>query len=159
MAQVGFTEVLRRVDLQKPMPFRPSTIVFSEVSSKSVVGIVGVVIGSIIAMCLRPGLWQFSLAAIIISPFMSMLLSGAAFLAVMLFPDVDDPSQRQFRGLITLLGTVIFAAFPVGLIAGLLVLGVPPIIVGLAGGGLSLGLAIVVSLMSGELYARFNPSE
>lgn len=159
MAQVGFTEVLRRVDLQKPMPFRPSTIVFSEVSSKSVVGIVGVVIGSIIAMCLRPALWQYSIAAIIISPFMSMLLSGVAFLAVMLFPDVDDPSQRQFRGLITLLGTVIFAAFPVGLIAGLLVLGVPPVAVGVAGGGLSLGLAIVVSLMSGELYARFNPSE
>ena len=35
ISQTGFVEVLKRVDLQKPLPFSPPVIVFFEIVSKS----------------------------------------------------------------------------------------------------------------------------
>ncbi|HMS55627.1 MAG TPA: putative ABC exporter domain-containing protein [Fimbriimonadaceae bacterium] len=157
--QVGFIEVLRRVDLQKPMPFSAQRIVFMEVVAKAVPGALTCILGSLIAFILKPTLWAFALGGAIASTMFSLLLSAVGFAVVMLFPDLDDPSQRQFRGLMMLLGSVIAVAFPAGTIVGLIAGFKSPVLASLIGGAMAFGIAWVVSIVGGSLYASFNPSE
>lgn len=157
--QVGFIEVLRRVDLQKPMPFSSQRIVFMEVVAKAVPGALTCILGSVIALILKPALWAFAVGGAIASSMFSLLLSAVGFAVVMLFPDLDDPSQRQFRGLMMLLGSVIAAVFPAGIIVGLIAGFKSPVIASLAGGAVAFGIAWAVSIVGGSLYASFNPSE
>lgn len=160
IANVGFLELLRRIDLQKPLPFTPATIVTFEVLSKSLLGIVVSIVGSLVAAAIRPDLLPMSAASIIFSPALSVLLSSCVFLVIILFPDVDDQAQRQFRGIMMMLSIAV-TGFPPVAVFLLLALGlsVPSWLAAFVGASICVGIAFVLILISGRLYANFNPSE
>lgn len=158
-AQMGFMETLRRVDLQKPMPFSSMMTVLSEVLSKSIFGAIVCMFSSSVAMIAKPGVWAWGVAALLIAIPLSLLLGAVSFLVVMLFPDLDDPSQRQFRGLMLLLGIALFGLFPVGAFVGIAYFAGAPIVGALVSSAIALAIATGVCFVSGQLYATFNPSE
>jgi len=162
MAMAGYIEVLRRVDLQKPLPLSPFANVFSEVVSKAMWGILFSVLSCTIVIVMEPRWWAFVLAVLAFNPGLSIVMSAAIFLITVLFPDEDDPTQRQFHRLVMLLAVVIAAAPGFGIaIGGLIVpaLRELPFIPGLVGGLFHLGIAAVLVFLASNLYASYNPSE
>ncbi len=156
----GFTELLKRVDFQKPLPFRPSSTVFWEIASKCIPNLLFAVISSLLVIAFRPVLWDFSLASLILVLGFSLLVSGTVFLVTIAFPDAGDASQRGFRGILILLGMVILGAPGAGLFSLLhYLLHVDPIIAAIPASGLSIGLTLIVSYFSGLMYDTYNPSE
>lgn len=159
LAQTGFIELLKRVDLQKPMPFTPATIVFFEVASKALIGAVIGTLGALLAVILDPSLWQFALTAVLSLPFASLLLSASMCLLTILFPDIDDASQRQFRGLLSLLLIAILGLFPAAAFGAVTFLGGPVVLAGVAASLVCLLLSLGLTYLAGTLYATYNPSE
>jgi hypothetical protein len=159
IAQTGFIEVLRRVDLQKPLPFAPPIIVFSEIFAKAVLGIVVAVLASVVSAIVNPALLPYAFAAVIYSPALAILLSSTMFLVTILFPDFEDPTQRQFRGLMMLLALAILGLPPTGVFIGMWAIGLPAWLAALAGALICLGISGVSWVVSGKLYESYNPSE
>jgi hypothetical protein len=159
ISQTGFIEVLRRVDLQKPLPFSAPKIVLFEVASKALLGIVVSVIAALSALVLSPPLWPYVLAALIYSPSLSLLLSSTVFLTTIMFPDVDDPTQRQFRGIVMMLAIVILGLPPTGAFLIMLGFGLPAWSAAVVGAGICLGMSALACVISGKLYESYNPSE
>ena len=160
MGQTGFVEVLKRVDLQKALPFAPQVTVIYEIIGRSLIGILGCWLGCVAFLILVPDLWPFALAAAIGIPCLTVLLTSSIFFVTMLFPDLDDPSQRQFRALMMLFGIAITSFFPAGAMVGLvIVVHVFPPIAALISSTIALALAGLLAALSGQLYATFNPSE
>jgi hypothetical protein len=158
-ATTGFVELLRRVDLQKPLPFSPAVTVGAEVVAK-VVPLLPILLGAaILGVALDPRLWPHAIASLIAMPALGVLLSAVVLLTTVLFPDIDDPTQRGFRGLMTLLGLAILALPSAGLAVGLYILGVHPILVSIPSVLINAALAAGVSLVAGSLYGAYNPSE
>jgi len=156
--QSGFIELLRRVDLEKAMPFRPVTIVFWEIVAKGFTPTVMILLGAVVATGVSPVLWPYALASVIAMPTLAVLMASAIFLVTILFPDVDDPTQRSFRGLMTLLGLAILCSPGIGIFA-LICIFFPPAIAAIFWAGANLGLTAAVSILGGGLYGQFNPSE
>jgi hypothetical protein len=96
-------------------------------------------------------------------PFVAILCCSVVYLVTLIFPDLDDPSLRGFRGLVIMLGLVfallpvLGASFGIGLLARSLSLG--PIIAAVVAALVAIGISTVVCMISGNLYAQFNPSE
>lgn len=162
VAMAGYIEVLRRVDLQKPLPFPPFATVLAEVVSKAFWGVALSVFSCALTVALEPGWWAFALAALAFNPGLSVVMSAAVFLITVLFPDEDDPGQRQFHRLVMLLAVVISAAPGFGIaVGGLLVPAFRelPFIPAAVGGAVHLGLAAALAYPASLLYATYNPSE
>lgn len=162
IAQSGFIEVLRRVDFEKPLPFTPSMISLFEVTAKALPATFSVYLASAICLAARPAMWAYCLASAIGLPLVAILFCSVVFLITVLFPDIDDPTQRSFRGGMIMLGLAI-VLLPVMIVAlGLMFLlpGPPGVLLGATlAAATALGLSFLVSLLSGNLYAQFNPSE
>ena len=163
IAQSGFIEVLRRVDFEKPLPFTPSVISFFEVTAKALPSSFSVYLAAAICLIVRPVMWPYCAASIIGLPFVAILFCSVVFLITVLFPDIDDPTQRSFRGAMIMLGLAI-VLLPVMIVAlgTMFLLNGEPIgvVLGAAlGAAVALGLSFLVSMLSGNLYAQFNPSE
>ncbi len=159
-AQGGFIEFLRRVDVQKPLPFTPTAVVFWEVAAKAVPSIVVISASSIGVILLRPGLAEYAGAAVLMMPTLACLLVSIVLLVTLLFPDVDDATQRGFRGLMMLIGIAISAS--PGVAAAMVLIGVlkvDPVLSALPVVLINLGVTFGVSLVAGMLYAAYNPSE
>jgi hypothetical protein len=159
LSQGGYIEMLRRVDLQKPLPFRPGTIIFYEVLSKSALAIVTCVVGLFAGLVVTPSIWAQAVAGLIGLPTLAVLLASVFCLVIVMFPDVEDPTQRGFRGLVNLLGIVLFCGPSIALYGLLLFMGLPPILAALPVGALNIVIAIGAAGVAGQLYASFNPSE
>jgi hypothetical protein len=159
VGQTGFVELLRRVDLQKPLPFTPGTVAFIEMAAKGVYGAAVAAFAALVVLVLEPRLWPYVIASWITTPFMALLLSGVTLTVLMIFPDVEDASQRPFRGMITMIAIGVLVA--PGLIAfGVtLALGIQPIIAAVVTAVLNLGMAIGLALLAGSLYSSYNPSD
>jgi hypothetical protein len=158
-SQSGFTELLRRVDLQKPLPFGPQKIVFSEVLAKALPAMIIPLVVSSIGIALFPYTWREILAGIIFFPSLAAVICALVCVIVLLFPEIDDPSQRGFRGIMTMLGLLIVGT--PGVLVFLL-LGAflkSPIVGSVPGAILNLGVALGLTVIGGNLYAGFNPSE
>ncbi len=159
IAQAGVIDLLRHVDMQKPLPFSAATNVFSEVAAKSLFGVLFLWAGGALFFWLRPAQWEYPAASAILAPTASVLVSACIYLVWLLFPDVDDPSQRGFRQLMILLGLAV-AMSP---IIGLLVLGRfmkwHMVLAALPGAALAVGFTVVACIAAGRLYQDFNPSE
>lgn len=158
LAQMGFLEVLKRVDLQKPLPFSPTATLAAELGAKVLQVSVFNWFGALIAMAVRPELWQACLAAIILTPFGCAVISGAVLLMTVLFPDYDDPTQRGFRGLMTMLALLTAG----GPCLGIFVLVrnfAPTLVAALVTAAVAAGVASALLLFAGRFYADFNPSD
>ena len=156
----GFMELLKRVDFQKPLPFRPAGTVFWEVASKCLPNILFTLISAAILLIVRPMLWSFVLASIWMVLGMSLLVSATVFLVTIGFPDAGDASQRGFRGILTLLGMVIFGLPGAATFSALhYLLHLDPMLASLPACGVCIGITMVVSYFAGLLYESYNPSE
>ncbi|MEZ0327855.1 MAG: putative ABC exporter domain-containing protein [Fimbriimonas sp.] len=158
-ATSGFIELLRRVDVQKPLPFTPSAIVFWEILAKCIPTSIVATIASAGAIIIDSRLWAAAIACVVLMPTVAMILTSVVLLVTILFPDVDDAAQRSFRGLMMLLGCVIVSLPGVAIMGVLLYLKVNPLIAALPIVGLNIGITGAVAAMAGGLYAGFNPSE
>ena len=159
MASTGFIEVLRRVDMQKPLPFTPAMIAFMEIGSKAAWAAAANGIAIVAAFVAKPQWWSHLLASALYSPALSLLISATVFLVTMLFPDSDDRSQRQFHRLMSLLAVVIVAAPGFGLGLGLILVGANPILAACAAALVNVGISVGITAIAGGLYASYNPSE
>lgn len=159
MAQQGFVETLRRVDVLKPLPFSPTITVFAEVVGKSIALPLFTSLFSLFLLPIAPALWDEVLANTLFLPTLSILVSSAAFLVTVLFPDVDDPTQRGFRSLVSMLAIVILAA--PGLLVGAVLLAYhfSVFLAAILAGVINLGIAVGVAMVGGNLYAHYNLSE
>jgi hypothetical protein len=159
-ATSGFIELLRRMDLQKPLPFSPTTTVFWETASKAVPASVATTLAAFVAVAIDWRLWPMALAGIVLMPSFSLVLSSVILIVTLLFPDIEDATQRGFRGLMTMLGIAIAAlpgAFTAGILLGYFKLF--PILAALPAIAVNVGICIAICFVAGSLYAQFNPSE
>lgn len=159
-AQSGFIELLRRVDVQKPLPFSPAQTVFWEVAAKAVAPAILGLVSALIGVVVAPAAWTYAITGMYLTPTLAALLSGVVLLVVVLFPDVEDPTQRMFRGLMLMLGVAICAVPGIAvMLAGTIALKLSPIVVGIPVVAINLGITLALSTVAGGLYANFNPSE
>lgn len=159
LGQTGFIEVLKRVDLEKPLPFSARNIVFYEIVARATPAILIAWIGLPLAAILDPRVWQFALGGFILSPVMALMLTATTFLITILFPDLEDSSQRQLRALMTLLAYALAASLPVLATLGLFALGLNAVICCAVGAVFALGIAFLAATAGAHLYAGFNPAE
>jgi hypothetical protein len=159
ITQAGLTEMLKRVDVLKPLPFAPSTIVFSEVVGKTVPCLLVTFLCCLTMVVMRVDLWQYAIATMIGMPFFALSLSGIVCLMMVLFPDFEDPTQRGFRGLMILLGLVICCAPSITAVLAMVALNVPILVAMSVFAVINLVVSIVTSIGAGHLFAGYNPSE
>jgi hypothetical protein len=156
----GYIELLKRVDFQKPLPFKPAGTVFWEVASKCIPNIVVAGVATLLVIILRPVLWHFALASESLVIGLSLLVSAAVFFVTIAFPDAGDASQRGFRGILILLGTFMCALPGFGALALLVgVFHADPLIAVVPATVMNIGVALLVSYFAGGLYDAYNPSE
>lgn len=155
----GVIELLRRVDLQKPLPFSSTVTILWETVPKAVPSLFGSIIGGIVAACLAPGIWDVAIGGILMAPSLAIVLASVVMMVTILFPDVDDATQRSFRGLMVLLGSAIASAPMIVLVAIMMFAGINGYIIAFPAVALNLGIAVGISAVAGSLYAGFNPSE
>jgi hypothetical protein len=165
-AQTGFFEMLRRVDLLKPLPFRPFVTVLYETVGKVFVVLLPLIPTSIAALILRPQLAGFVLAAFVAMPFFALVIYAAVATITVMFPDIDDASQRGFRGMMQLLGLAIVCGPSIALYGGLRFAAqnyklslLNPFVCGAITVPVNLAIAVALTLLSGRLYSTYNPSE
>ena len=158
-SQSNYLETLRRVDLTKPLPFSPAVTVFYEVIAKAMPPMLVSLAPFFIGFVMRPELWDLHLTGILLAPSFMLLMASFSFLVIVLFPDVDDPTQRGFRGMILMLGALMVAIPSAGLLIGAFLLNLPKSPVALVAGGINLGLSVLLAWIAGGIYADFNPSE
>jgi hypothetical protein len=158
-SQSGFLETLRRVDMQKPLPFDPTVMCIMEIVGKSLAPIWIAIAATTTSLVLNLGNFQYPVAAMIALPALSIVIVAVQLVVLLAFPDVDDPTQRSFRALVQFLGAA-FACTPPVLI-GLLVVAIgapwPAAAVVTAIG--SFAVAYILAHIAGRMYASFNPSE
>lgn len=157
--QSGFIELLRRGDFLKPLPFGPTRTVFWEVAAKTLPTFLISAIASIGVIVLKPGLILTAISGIFLAPSLALVLSGGSLIVILLFPEVDDPTQRGFRGLMNLLGAVIVAIPTVLVIGGAVYLKAPLVFAAVPMVGINVAIAIGLSAIAGGLYGSYNPSE
>jgi hypothetical protein len=158
-SQTGFTELLRRVDLQKPLPFGPQKIVLSEVLAKAMPAMIVPIICSLVGAALFPSAWRDVLAGAIFFPSLAAVICSLVCVIVLLFPEIDDVSQRGFRGLMMLLGLLIVGTPGVLTFVGIAALTHGTVFGALPGAIINLLVCFGLTLIGGSLYASFNPSE
>lgn len=159
LSQTNYVETLRRVDLTKPLPFTPAKTVFYEVTAKALPPMLVSLVPFLVGFCIRPKLWDYHLTGLFLGPSFMLLTASLSFLVIVLFPDVEDPTQRGFRGMIMMLGLLMVAIPATGLIVGAVALNIPLSPVALVGAGINFGLSLVLATIAGGLFADFNPSE
>ncbi|MBS1717516.1 MAG: hypothetical protein JSS72_07270 [Armatimonadetes bacterium] len=162
-SQMTFMEVLRRVDLQKPLPFAPPTIIAYEIISNGILVLPLLTANFLAALVVNWQNWPAALGTLIAGPGTAIWLSSVIFLITILFPDLDDPTQRGFRGVMSLIALAVLAIPGAAAFGGALFLlrGSPyAILVAAAAlGVIQLLMALAISIAGGGMYGSFNPSE
>jgi hypothetical protein len=160
MGQSGFLEMLRRGDLQKPLPFTPARVVAYEVMGKVAYPLVTLILLMVAAVVARPATWPLAVAGLVSGPAFIAGLNAVFGMLTIMFPDVNDPTQRGFRGLVTSLGMVLFLGTVVGVGVGAALLAGKSIVVGLLASAVpALLFGWLCSHIAGRLYSDFNPSD
>lgn len=158
-SQTGFTELLRRVDLQKPLPFGSQAIVASEVLAKSLPAILIPIFCSLVGLAFTPSAWREVVAGALFYPSLAAVICALVCVIVLLFPEIDDVSQRGFRGLMLMVGLLIAGAPGVLGFVGVAALTKSTIWGALPGALINFAVAFGLTAIGGALYAAFNPSE
>ena len=159
ISQQGFIELLRRVDVTKSLPFSPQVSVFYEILAKTIPTSVMTVVISLAAVVYRLSLWDDALAAVLTLPLFGVMLMTVSLAVTMLFPDVDDPTQRGLRGIMQLLGIVMATALPAGIIIAGYVFKLSPLIAVVPSAIVMAAIAFGCTILSGSMYASYSPTE
>jgi len=157
----GYVELLRRIDLLKPLPFSPARLMAVEVFAKTFIPITVSLGCTVIALIGCAPLWPYALAHLMYGPSLAIMLSSSVLVVTLLFPDVDDGTQRGFRGLMQLLGIAVATAPGVSVFIGLTIV-VPnhsPLPGAVIASMINVGVTIGLTIAAGYLYLGFNPTE
>ncbi|MBS1723270.1 MAG: hypothetical protein JSS66_09995 [Armatimonadetes bacterium] len=158
-AQSGFIESLRRIDLVKPIPLKAQHVVFLEIVAKAFGPVLTSALGLLAALVVKVQLWPFVLSGLIMFPALTLALSGVSLLLVVLLPDVEDPTQRSFRGLATMLGMFAGTLPPLVLFGLLIWLKLPPPVAALPTALVMVVVTWLTTALAGRVYEDFNPAE
>lgn len=159
IGQSGFLEMLRRVDLQKPLPFSPLSICLIEIIAHSLVPILISLLAALTLLLARPSAYEFALAGAIGLPSIAVVVTAVQLAVLLLFPDMDDPTQRSFRALIQMLGSVL-ALTPAMLgVIPLLFLGAWPPFIAMFAVAANVVVVYIVAKIAESLYIRHNPAD
>jgi hypothetical protein len=159
VSQVGFVETLKRVDVLKPLPFSPARTMFAEVFAKSVPSIVIILFVSLIGLFAGSRLWDESLACALIAPVYGLALSALMMLVTLLFPDIDDATQRGFRSMVSMVVLAIGTLPTILLWIGVFSLKWSPFVLVPVLIPINLAIAAAAAWASGQTFAAYNPSE
>jgi len=156
----GFIELLKRVDFQKPLPFRPAGTVFWEVLSKCVPNIFHGAVAALVIIALKPFLWSAAIGSELFVCGLSLVVSATVFLVTIAFSDAGDVSQRGFRGILILIGMVVCGFPGVGVLFLLLgLVKINPLLAAIPATAVNVAVALVLCHIAGGLYDAYNPNE
>jgi hypothetical protein len=156
--QSGFVETLRRVDVQKPLPFSPYAVCAMECAGKAIPAILLGWLAALLLLLVAPASWPLVIGMWLGFPTIALLVVSVQLLVILLFPDTEDPTQAAFRGLMQFLGAVV-ASVPGFLSAVGLSFLLPAPVAGVIGGVVNLVVFAVVLAFAAPLYSGYNPSE
>jgi phosphate starvation-inducible membrane PsiE len=159
VGQTGFNEVLRRVDIEKAFPFSSFEVVLKEVLARSLIGAFTCWVGAIVFAVINPSGWRYALASCISTPAGCLVLLSAMFLVTVLFPDMDDTTQRQFRGLVTIFSFAASGFVPLVVFIVLAIVKVPVVICSIGSALASVLIAWLLIKIAANIYGSFNASE
>ena len=114
---------------------------------------------SVGAIIYRLSLWDDALAAALTLPLFGVMLMTVSLAVTMLFPDVDDPTQRGLRGIMQLLGIVMATAVPAGLIVAGYIFKLSPLIAVIPAVIVMAAISFGCTILSGSMYASYSPTE
>jgi len=156
----SFIDLLRRVDSDKSLPLSLLQLVLAHSIMRNLAAVgIGWLI-CLAVMIMNPPVAMGAVAIAIALPAFAFLVSGSVLLFMLIFPDVEDPSQRTLRELLTTF--LMFVAIIPGAVAGGLVLLVGEKMYVVAALAASVTNVLVVALLylaCAELYAAHNPNE
>lgn len=159
IGQTGFLEFLRRVDLLKPLPFSPSAMVFWETLAKAAPSAFGIALATLVATAVKPALWFVPISCgLAILPF-AVIGSSVMLTVTLLFPDLEDAAQRSFRGLMMLLGLALTLTPAIAILVAVIVFRLPVAVAIIPIWIVNGLIVLLLSHISGRLYASYNPSE
>jgi hypothetical protein len=156
----GFQEMLRKVDLLKPLPFTPTRIVFFEALAKAPIPIFMMAGGTIMLSIFAPSDVANNLAGLVVGSALLLEITGAIVLAVVLFPDFQDPTQRVLSGIVMMLSIVICSSPGLALFIALQYLGgLNSLVAAIPAAAILVAITVGLSWAAGSIYAGYNPSE
>lgn len=154
--QTGIREFLRKTDLIRPLPLTSSKLLFNENLSRAALTSPLALISLIVVTVIQPefaATIPFLLAAGIGGSF---LVAAATSLAAILLPDVDDPTQKQFRSMISGLGVLFFVFVVLGVFAGFVFWTRQVVVAALACGIISAVLGALLNRVCVAAYAKYG---
>lgn len=155
----GFTELLRRADLVKPLPFSSARLILFEVLAKVLIGILGVVLYSLFFVIFQPSKWLFFPVGVVASLGAMVFITSTYCIVNILFPDRTDPTQRGFLGLIQMLAMLVTIGPLVAIYLGSYFWQHSIPIALLSTCVISFPLGALAAHIAGQQYANFNPTD
>lgn len=160
MGQVGFMETLRRIDLLKPLPIGLFKMATVEVIGRSIIPTAISWIGLIILTILKSDMWVHAVASMLLVPSFSVMLNASMLATTVLFPDLDDLTQKQFRGLVQMIAMAVTSFFPISVMATMVIgLKAHPILGAAVASALAAAIGLAACAIAGSLLRTFHPAE
>jgi len=153
----GFTDMLRRVEWQKPLPFSPRAVMVVESLPSVVFFAASQLLAALVISLWFPGDWLFWLGSSVVATSWAIVLMMAMLAIALINPDPTDYTQRLLSGVL--------------MVPALLFSGAPGAAIWLLGVGLQWNLWLMVGLscltnlfaalaltaFNGALYEKFSP--
>jgi len=158
VSQGGFLEMLRRVDVEKPLPFPMRTICLMQILGKSLFPALISVISAALILA-TTGSWDTALAALLAFPTTAAAIVAIQMLLILNFPDVDDPSQRGFRAFLQFLGSALASLPAIVLFVVFALTGLPLVIAGILSAACGCAIVLLGAQIAVPFYANFNPAD
>jgi hypothetical protein len=153
----GFTDMLRRVEWQKPLPFSPRAVMVVESLPSVVFFAASQLLAALVISLWFPNDWLFWLGSSVVAISWAIVLMMAMLAIALINPDPTDYTQRLLSGVL--------------MVPALLLTGAPGAAIWLLGVGLQWNLWLMVGLscltnlfaalaltaFNGALYEKFSP--
>jgi hypothetical protein len=153
----GFTDMLRRVEWQKPLPFSPRAVMVVESLPSVVFFAASQLLAALVISLWFPNGWLFWLGSSVVAISWAIVLMMAMLAIALINPDPTDYTQRLLSGVL--------------MVPALLLTGAPGAAIWLLGVGLQWNLWLTVGLscltnlfaalaltaFNGALYEKFSP--
>ena len=153
----GIVDLLRRVELQKPLPFSSRAVVLVESLPTALLVLIMQMVVALAAILLYPQAWGFWLGMGLVVASFAPVLQMAMWMLALLNPDPNDYTQRLVLGLL-MFPVLVLAGLPGGLILLLgLILKLPLALIALLTVLANLSVGAMFVAINSRLYEQFSP--
>ena len=153
----GIVDLLRRVELQKPLPFSSREVVLVESLPTALLVLAIQLMVALIVILLFPQAWGFWLGMGLVVASFAPVLQMAMWMLALLNPDPNDYTQRLVLGLL-MFPVLVLAGLPGGLILLLgLLLKWPLVLIALLTVVANLSVGALFVAINSNLYEGFSP--